>query len=148
MATKNTFKEDFQKLQQVFRDLPYDVAEELQAFTEENFRKEAFQDKPAGKWKGRKKDPESGKARKERRALLVESGEMKNSIDTEVRGSDVSIGIHDPSIAEYARVHNEGLKAGRGKGFMMPQRQFIGESAELDDRIQKLVDDKLDKIFK
>lgn len=148
MRNKNTFKEDFRKLQQVFRDLPYNVSEELQEFTEENFRKEEFQDKSSTKWSARKNDRESGKVRKERRGLLVESSYMKNSIETEVRGMDVSIGINDPAVAEYAKVHNEGLKAGRGAGFNMPKRQFLGESAVLDGRIEKLVDDKLDKIFK
>jgi len=36
------------------------------------------------------------------------------------------------SLAEYAKVHNEGLRAGRGKGFVMPKRQFIGKSATHD----------------
>jgi phage gpG-like protein len=27
----------------------------------------------------------------------------------------------------YAEVHNAGLRAGRGKGFVMPKRRFIGD---------------------
>jgi phage gpG-like protein len=148
MAAKNLFKEDLRKLQKAFRELPYAVAEELQEFTEENFRKEEFQNKGSGKWKARNKDPESGKERTRRRALLVQSGEMKNSIDTEVRGMDVSIGISDPDIAQYAQVHNEGLRAGRGKGFTMPKRQFMGPSEELDERVEKIADALFDEIFK
>lgn len=47
----------------------------------------------------------------------------------------------------YAAVHNEGLKAGRGKGFQMPRRQFIGESRELNGKVEKLIEDELRKIF-
>lgn len=148
MAGKNPMIDDLQQIQKEFQKLPYEAAEEVMNFTSENFRKEEFQDKPSSKWKARKKDPEKGKKRKERRALLVQSGEMKNSIDTEVRGMDIAIGIDDPDIAVYAKVHNEGQKAGRGKGFIMPKRQFMGPSEVLDERIEKLVDKKIAKILK
>jgi phage gpG-like protein len=38
----------------------------------------------------------------------------------------VTVGTEVP----YAAIHNEGLRAGRGKGFKMPKRQFMGERVE------------------
>ena len=48
----------------------------------------------------------------------------------------------------YAAVHNEGLRAGRGKGFQMPKRQFIGDSKELNAEIEKTIDNEIEKILK
>jgi len=47
----------------------------------------------------------------------------------------------------YAAVHNEGLRAGRGKGFTMPKRQFIGKSAELEVKATNIMDSELRKIL-
>jgi len=47
----------------------------------------------------------------------------------------------------YAAVHNEGLQAGRGKGFTMPKRQFIGESKELNEKIEKMIDTEITNVL-
>jgi phage gpG-like protein len=49
--------------------------------------------------------------------------------------------------AVYAGVHNFGLRAGRGKGFTMPKRQFIGPSKLLDKKIVRLLKKELKKPF-
>jgi phage gpG-like protein len=56
-----------------------------------------------------------------------------------------SVRIYNP--VTYAAVHNEGLRAGRGKGFIMPKRQFIGESAELNKKMQQTIENELTKII-
>ena len=48
---------------------------------------------------------------------------------------------------EYAAVHNEGLRAGRGKGFTMPRRQFIGKSKALDGKIRKIITTTINDIL-
>ena len=48
----------------------------------------------------------------------------------------------------YGRVHNEGLRAGRGSGFIMPKRQFMGESEELNALIISEIERKLKQISK
>ena len=53
----------------------------------------------------------------------------------------------DATPVPYAIVHNEGLRAGRGKGFKMPKRQFIGESAVLNNKISLIIDEELTKIL-
>ena len=46
----------------------------------------------------------------------------------------------------YAAVHNEGLKAGRGSGFTMPKRQFMGNSPTLNKLIVEELERKLSSI--
>jgi phage gpG-like protein len=71
------------------------------------------------------------------KTLLSSRNHLFSSIYFEpMRGA---VRIYNP--VEYAQVHNEGLRAGRGKGFIMPKRQFIGSSAELT----KLVNEKIEK---
>ena len=48
---------------------------------------------------------------------------------------------------DYAAVHNYGLRSGRGAGFMMPKRQFIGHSKVLLSNIRKLIMKRTDKGF-
>jgi phage gpG-like protein len=47
----------------------------------------------------------------------------------------------------YARVHNEGLRAGRGRGFQMPRRQFIGESKELTKKVEDIIENEIGRIL-
>jgi phage gpG-like protein len=104
------------------------VAVEAERIHAENFRQEQFTDTVPKKWPDRKK----GDKNPVRRALLVQSGTLRrHALKGRVR--DDSVEFVFP--LEYERVHNEGLRAGRGKGFQMPQRQFVGESAVLKERI-------------
>jgi phage gpG-like protein len=142
-------KENLQKLDNLIgKRLPEKVVDEAQKIVDESFKKEQYQDKSSPQWKSRKKDKESGKARESRRALLVKSSALIRSIETDQRGSDIVIHTDVP----YAQVHNEGLRAGKGAGFQMPQREFMpipGESNPLlDERVEKWLDDEMDKIFK
>ena len=69
---------------------------------------------------------------------------LYNSIEYTVSDADVVIENRVP----YAAVHNEGLRAGRGEGFQMPRRQFIGESKELNEEIKEMIENELSKILK
>jgi phage gpG-like protein len=113
----------------------------------QSFIKGGFTDNGFEAWKipKRKKGKNAEKTRKGTRATLVKSGTLKRSIRvTKTSGFDIAIGSDLP----YAQVHNEGLKAGRGKGFIMPQRQFIGNSAQLEAQITKMAEKELLKAFK
>lgn len=133
MSAKNNAAAFFRKLQ---RDLPQlkrqiaqtVIAVEAENFHAENFRKEGFTDQAFKPWPPRKKSESP------RRALLVKTGALKgHALKGRVRGS----GVDFVFPLDYMRVHNEGGKAGRGKGFTMPQRQYIGRSAELERRIKR-----------
>lgn len=137
--------EFFRKLQaslpQLKKNILKDViAVEAENFVSDNFRKQAYVDKGAKKWQARKDT-------KNKSALLVGSGTLRNHV-TKARVVGDNVVIESSLI--YAEVHNEGLKAGRGDGFMMPKRQFIGESETLKNRIKKkavsLIDAHINKL--
>ena len=145
--------ENVQKFKKVIEEkLPDHIKDKAQQLVDESFEQEQFQDGKSSKWDGRKDDKEAGKARSNRRALLVKSGKLIASTEAEVRNKDtVVIAVNDPEAAEYAAVHNEGLEAGKGKGFKMKQRQFMPIPGEpfpkLEAEIEKFIDDQMDKIF-
>ncbi len=69
---------------------------------------------------------------------------MANSIVSELAPGKVTIIVDKP----YAQVHNDGLRAGRPPGFTMPQRQFIGPSEKLEQKIQAKFEKEIDKLIK
>ncbi|MEO0337595.1 MAG: hypothetical protein AAF242_00120 [Bacteroidota bacterium] len=115
---------------QILRDV---ILVEANRFHEENFSNGGFTDVGLKKW-----DPRSSKDKNEKRsgnrALLVDSSTLK---DTATRGRVVGdLVMYDFRGLVYAGVHNEGLRAGRGEGFDMPKRQFVGKSQHLENRIK------------
>ena len=106
-----------------------------------NFKRQGFMDRSVKRWKPRKKKDEG-------RAILVKSGALRRSIRRiSVSNKKVTIGSKGKA-AVYAGVHNYGLKAGRGKGFTMPKRQFLGPSHTTNKRIVNLIKKKIKKGFK
>ena len=120
------------------RDLPLLVANKAKNHYLEGFRRGGgMTDKSRGGWKQRKKaDKQRG-----RRAILVKSGALRNDVD--IRKTTFEEIILGTSDTIYADVHNEGLRAGRGTGFNMPQREFLGKSRALDGKINTLIKKKM-----
>lgn len=107
----------------------------------DNFKRQGFMDRTVKSWKPRKK-PDPG------RAILVKSGTLRRSIRRiNVSNKRVTIGVKGKA-AVYGGVHNHGLRAGRGKGFKMPKRQFLGESHTTNKKIVNLIKKKIKKGFK
>ena len=135
----------FKNLQGSLHQLEQDVASivvevEVEAFVTENFEKEGFTDTSFQKWQPRKKpDPKNGK-----RALLVDTTALVDAA-TKARTKGDTVTVTIP--LDYAEVHNEGGTAGKGGSATIPKRQYIGESHELNHRIErkarKLLDQKL-----
>ena len=92
------------------------------------------------KWDATKRQ-ESGKkaARYKYKPLTSSRNHLFNSITYTLQPGQATI----QNKVKYAVVHNEGLKAGRGKGFIMPKRQFIGESAELTKQVGIKIEQEL-----
>jgi phage gpG-like protein len=112
----------------------------------DGFRKGGRQtDQSRGGWKPRKKsDPK----KRGRRAVLVSRGTLRNDIDTrKTTFEEIVIGTSEVT-EDYAHVHNEGGRSGRGKGFDMPQREFLGKSRKLDAKIKRKVLQELKKVYK
>lgn len=131
-----------------------------------SFRNQGFRDKGVRKWKprkgekrvsgtkagvfttGRKKGQRVKRSDQESRGILIGKGggrKLSRSIRVLKRSrSSVTVG----STVKYAGVHNYGLKSGRGKGFKMPKRKFIGDSRILNDNIISIIKKFTEKGFK
>jgi phage gpG-like protein len=71
----------------------------------------------------------------------------RNHLYSSIYATPMRAAVRIYNSVEYAAVHNEGLRAGRGKGFKMPKRQFIGESAELNKMVQQTIEKELTRII-
>lgn len=126
-----------------------------------SFVYQGFTDKNLVKWPKRKIPKRKGKpitgktlekwmAKNEGRALLVSHASdtkgthLANSITGEREPGKVTITVDKP----YAQVHNDGLLSGRPPGFTMPQRQFIGPSEKLEQKIHEKLEKEIDKLIK
>lgn len=131
MSAANFFKRLVRDMKNLERTVARQVvAVEAQKFHAQNFRKGGFTDRSFKKWKARKKSDKKGN----KRALLVDSGAMKRAATKgKINGSKVDFRF---SLA-YMKVHNEGLRAGRGSGFKMTKRKYIGKSHYLNNQIKR-----------
>jgi phage gpG-like protein len=142
--------------------LPRIVAVEGKNHFEESWQNQGFTDKNLVKWQKRQFNQK--KLRKDRqrtaayrrfqdkdrgRAILVshqtdtKGTHLKDSIRVESDKKKVEFSTDKA----YAEVHNEGGRSGRGKGFIMPQRQFMGPSEVLDKKIEAKLNSQMDKFF-
>ena len=81
------------------------------------------------------------------RAILVDTGLLRR--DIKVRSAtwaNMEIGT-GAATKNYASVHNKGLRSGRGKGFKMPKREFIGKSAALSQKTRTMIKTTIKNIF-
>lgn len=145
---QDDFRQMTQELSQLVREVTREAESKLEEIWSESFQSEQYKGASLGKWQGRKKADKGDKqSRKQRRALLVKEGNLIGSADTFSKGAEAGIRTDVP----YAQVHNEGLKAGRGKGFTMPQRQFMPipgeENRSLTKHLFKYLDKRGDQIF-
>lgn len=139
MPRKNQFpgtEDELNQIKKIFAKMPDVVGSIAVDTTMDSFSAEQFQDQGSQKWAPRKNDKDSGKARDKRRALLVDSGDLRRSIDYESRPGEVAVGTD----VKYAQRHNEGLKG-------MPQRQFMGESSVMDKKVEDWMDKEVEKVF-
>ena len=152
MAKQNKFnmKGLEKKARKALENAVVEVGNTAKNFFVENFRKQGFDDKTVEKWKARKKKKYTTKSGKvvddTTRAILVKTGDLRRSIIRVPNRSALNVKIQTDLI--YAKVHNEGLRAGRGKGFIMPKRQFIGDSYNLNEKVKAVIVKRLDKVFK
>lgn len=113
-----------------------DVRVELLDEFDRNFERQGFF--ADSTWKPRKRLDKN----RRQRAILIKSGRLRNSLNARInygRGEVVFT-----SSLPYAKVHNEGGRAGRGKGFTMPKRQFIGHHPSVDRVIVSIITENID----
>lgn len=125
-------------------------AEEAVQFFQDNFsEREGFLNVTVSKWKKRKREDKTFKKKGTKRGILIGpgGGTLWRSISrTSLSSKKAVIGIKGKAN-KYASVHNYGLRAGRGKGFKMPKRKFMGESRVLNRKIVRLIKKRIKKIL-
>jgi phage gpG-like protein len=136
-------KQHSTELKKLFeRDLPIIIGKEAVEHFKKNFQKESWE---RNKWieVKRRENPWTKGAKRTRKILTGDTGDLGRSIQYTPESGKTT--VHSDLI--YAAVHNWGLKAGRGSGFTMPQRKFIGESEELNNKIKDIVEIRINQIF-
>ena len=106
-----------------------------------SFSNGGFTDESLQMWKPRKRTERS---RMGNRAILVKSGRLRRSIRSKRFGF---LSVKILTDVPYASVHNNGERSGRGRGFKMPKRQFIGYSGVLNRKIIAKMDVTIKRIF-
>ena len=144
-------KQDLKGWEEEKKRLPKIIGEEASNFFTENFRKQGFDDSGVKSWKQRKsksKGNSTTKSQKNSRGILIGKG-SGNKLSRSLRvlsanQKKIIVG----STVGYSGVHNFGLRAGRGAGFKMPTRKFIGNSKKLSKNITKLIAKRIERRFK
>ena len=152
----NTTDEIARRIAQAMQALPELVAEEAAEYSRSRFTEKAFDGKP---WR-----PVSPNYHPRRGTLLVRSGALLNSVRVVSTSQEkVVIGAGNSKV-KYAKAHNEGfsgsvvVKSFRRIGkngkihnvrshtrkMNIPQRQFMGRCAELEEILRK----ETEKLFR
>lgn len=149
------FQQETNRLQKEFKELFEKYAPTIAGKTAVSYFKKNFQNEAWGrvKWQEvkRRTDPHVKGAKATRKILTGETGDLARSIEIKsISNGQVVIWTSPSAFSKepYGRVHNEGLRAGRDKGFIMPKRQFMGESEELNALIISEIERKLKQITK
>lgn len=123
--------------------LPVKIGNEAENHFKDNFRKGGFVDAGLERWKPAKRIGRAKGAAGSYRTLLSGRNHLYNSVRHRTAPGKAII----YNNVNYAAVHNEGLRAGRGKGFKMPKRRFIGPSRKLNDKIERIITQHIKNIL-
>ena len=128
------------KLERLARPDQVELMEQIGSLVESQTRNRIKNEKraPDGTpWK--KWSDEYSKTRHGGHSLLMNEGDLLDSIQWQVSGDSVEIG----SNLVYARTHQLGRKVGRGR---IPARPYLGLSAENRDEISEAIDSWLESL--
>lgn len=151
------FKQHLKAIEAALPELVQELTVEARLFFDSSWTNKGFTDSTLTAWKPVKDKKGNIKARP-----LVESGALRRSLRTEVNGSTGVVYTEIP----YAQIHNEGgtlkytanVRAHTRKGkpvaahtrnvnHDMPQRQYMGTSKVLEDRMTEIITARLKKIL-
>lgn len=143
MADSFNFDRILRNLEKVKTFLPKTLANDTKNYFVGEFNKQEW---GGTKWEKSKRQTNPKKTR-DTAATLVQSGKLRRAVVNSLQSATFNKIHFEVKDVPYAQVHNEGLRAGRGAGFQMPKRQFMGQTNKLT-RIQRGVIDKtIDKIW-
>lgn len=161
---QNIFSKEANAISRRYRLILVKVGATAVNFSKERFILGNWVDRTRQPWKARKVEDKG-----EKRAILVSSGQLKKSIRVvRISGNRITIGTD----VKYAKIHNEGgvinnnvsvrqhnrrTKSGklakvkghkRKMNIKMEKRQFLGPSAILERRIERVLDKEIKDALK
>jgi phage gpG-like protein len=133
------------EIQELMTEIPRIVGVEAVNHFTENFQHEGFDEPKTWQEVKRREAPKRPELAGASRPILTgETGNLGRSIQYEENADGVTVF----SDVEYAEAHNEGTTtAGRNRNITIPQRQFIGDSDKLNEKIEKEINDRINKIL-
>ena len=136
MARKINFKRIQKRAKQMKAETPRLIAVTAVNHFKHSFRVGGFTDDRFDPWKPRKRGNASDRRTRSRRAILVESGDLRRSIRArQYNFRSIVVGSYG---VPYGKFHNRGIGN-------MPKRQFIGKSHKLNFEIRLLIFKRLKK---
>jgi phage gpG-like protein len=129
--------------QYINEDAPVIIGKTAVDHFTENFQQEGFVDGGVQKWQEvkRRMNPKITGARASRPILTGDTGDLGMSIQYK-DAADGKVTVY--SDLPYSEAHNEGTaNAGRSHNVVIPKRQFIGESEELNEKIKEELERKI-----
>ena len=139
MSRKINFTKIRRKTKKLKAETPRLIAVEAVNHFKQNFREQGFVDDRVEPWKKRKTSNAADRRTKKRRAILIDSGDMRRSIRAKMYSfRSIIVGSYG---VYYSRFHNRGA----GK---LPKRQFIGKSKKLNFKIRLLIFKRLKAAIK
>lgn len=171
-------REQAQHLQREFRTLPTRVGREIVSFARERFRHENYLDRTAQKWKPRAQADTQAKRRGRRNLLVQSGRLRRSIRVLRRTSDSVSVGSEVPYAAIHnygGEVQHPGspyivvagkavwlkretakarkaagkyVKTSKPHSIRIPQRQFLGDSHELRQRIVKVISKRVEHVLK
>ena len=145
MADSFNFQRVIANMDRVKTTLPKVLANETKNYFVGEFNTQQWDGK---RWLDPKRKQKTTGSSRNQSATLVQSGTLRRALINSLQSATFEKIYFEVKDVDYAQVHNEGLRAGRGAGFQMPKRQFMGQTNKLT-RIQRdTIDKTIDKIWR
>jgi len=147
------FDRVLQNFNRMKRSMPIKVANATKNYFIQNFTNQSFDGKAWQEVQRRISGTNANKYAKpssKTRSILIQSGKLRRAVSTSLRLAtfDKIEFLIDGGTIPYAQVHNDGGRAGRGAGFQMPKRQYIGDTKELRKKQIDIIVNEIDTIWK
>ena len=144
MAERFNFQRVIANMDRIKTTLPRVLANETKKYFVGEFKKQQWDGK---RWLDPKRKQKTTGSSRNKSATLVQSGTLRRAVINSLQQATFKLIHFEVKDVAYAKVHNEGLRAGRGLGFQMPKRQFMGQTKKLGEIQRRVIDKTIDKIW-
>lgn len=144
MAERFNFQRVIANMDRIKTTLPRVLANETKNYFVGEFNKQQWDGK---RWLDPKRKQKTTGSSRNQSATLVQSGTLRRAVINSLQQATFKLIHFEVKDVGYAKVHNEGLRAGRGIGFQMPKRQFMGQTKKLGEIQRRVIDKTIDTIW-